>query len=109
MAIKDFPCNHENSNGVNSEVVSGLGLTFPDAFLHAESLAILSKALKEHDGGAFCQLPLDNALEADALGAILNMGDGSTGPRAKEYILSDIEQAMDLPPWISARVVLPKP
>ena len=97
MEIKDFPCNHSNSNGINEDVTKNLGLSFPEAYTDAKQLATLSVALKEHDSGALCQLPLDNALEADALGAILNLGDGAAGPRAKEYILTTIEDALNLP------------
>ena len=47
--MKDFQCTYENSAGISGEVTEGLNLTFPDAYLHRDTMAALSKALKEHD------------------------------------------------------------
>ena len=55
--IKDFNCTYDNSAGISGAVTEGLGLTFPDAYLHADTMAKLSKALKEYDGAGFCELP----------------------------------------------------
>ena len=84
--IKDFNCTYDNSAGISGAVTEGLGLTFPDAYLHADTMAKLSKALKEYDGAGFCELPFCHTVEAEALGGIINYGNDKTGPRAKEYI-----------------------
>lgn len=78
-------------------MTEGLGLTFPDAYLHADTMAVLSKALKEHDGGVFCELPFCHTVEAEAMGGIINMGNEMTGPRAKEYICESMEEVLALP------------
>ena len=72
--IKDFNCTYDNSAGINGEVTEGLGLTFPDAYLHADTMAKLSRALKEH------------------------YGNDKTGPRAKEYICTKPEELLELQP-----------
>lgn len=96
--IQDFHCTYNNSAGIQSDVTEGLNLTFPDAYLHSETMAVLSKALKEHDGAAFCELPFCHTVEAEAMGGIVNMGDENTGPRAKEYICTKMEEILELPP-----------
>lgn len=95
--IKDFNCTYDNSAGISKEVTAGLELTFPDAYLHWDTMAKLSKALKEHDGAAFCELPFCHTIEAEAMGGIINYGNEMTGPRAKEYICTTPEELLELP------------
>lgn len=95
--IKDFECTYDNSAGISSEVTGGLGLEFPDAYMHQETMSRLSKALKEHDGASFYELPFCHTVEAEALGGIINYGNDKTGPRAKEYICNSLEELLKLP------------
>lgn len=96
--IKDFNCTYDNSAGISGEVTEKLNLTFPDAYLHHETMAELSKALKEHDRAAFCELPFCHTVEAEAMGGLVNYGNDKTGPRAKEYICTKPEELLELPP-----------
>lgn len=82
--IKDFQCTYDNSAGISGEVTKNLGLTFPEAYLHWDTMAALSKALKEFDKAAFCELPFCHTVEAEAMGGIVNYGNEVAGPRAKE-------------------------
>ena len=95
--IKDFNCTYDNSVGISAEVTEGLSLTFPDAYLHWDTMAKLSKALKEHDGASFCELPFCHTVEAEAMGGVINYGNEKTGPRAKEYICTTPEELLELP------------
>lgn len=95
--IKDFNCTYGNSVGISAEVTKGLALTFPEAYMYADTMATLAKALKEHDGAAFCELPFCHTVEAEAMGGIINYGNERTGPRAKEYICLKPEEILDLP------------
>ncbi len=95
--IKDFQCTYDNSAGISGEVTEGLGLTFPDAYLHGDTMAALSKALKEHDGASFCELPFCHTVEAEAMGGVVNYGNELAGPRAKEYICTAPEELLNLP------------
>lgn len=95
--IKDFNCTYDNSAGISAEVTKGLKLTFPDAYMHADTMAALARALKEHDGAAFCELPFCHTVEAEAMGGIINYGNDKTGPRAKEYICTSPEEILELP------------
>lgn len=95
--IRDYRCTYDNSAGINEEVTKKLDLTFPDAYKHWETMAPLSKALKEHDGASFCEMPFCHTVEAEAMGGIINYGNEVTGPRAKEYICTSVEELLELP------------
>lgn len=95
--IRDFRCTYDNAAGINSEITKGLDLTFPDAYLHADTMAKLSKAMKAHDGAAFCELPFCHTVEGEAMGGIVNLGDEKAGPRAKEYLTTKMEDILELP------------
>lgn len=95
--IKDFTCTYDNAAGINEETAKRLKLTFPDAYLHWESMAQIASALKEYEGADFCALPFCHTVEAEAMGGLVNYGNEKTGPRAKEYILSSMEEFLELP------------
>lgn len=95
--IKDFQCTYDNSAGINKEVTRELDFTFPDAYMHWDTMAALAKALKKHDGASFCELPFCHTVEAEAMGGIINYGNENAGPRAKEYICASVEELLSLP------------
>ncbi|MEF9839985.1 MAG: uroporphyrinogen decarboxylase family protein [Lachnospiraceae bacterium] len=95
--MRDFKCTYGNSAGINEEVTKGLGLQFPDVHMHCDTMVQLSKALKKHDGASFCLLPFCHTVEAEALGGSINYGNDITGPRAKDYICSTVEEVLELP------------
>ncbi len=95
--IRDFECGYDNSVGISAEVTAGLDLDFPDAYLHADTMKILARAVKEAEGSDFCLVPFCRTVEAEAMGAHINMGDEKSCPRAGDYICTKIEEVMDLP------------
>ncbi|XCP86690.1 uroporphyrinogen decarboxylase family protein [Roseburia hominis] len=95
--IRDFHCTYDNSIGIYGDVAGRLGLSFPDAYLHAGTMAELSKALKQYDGAAFCELPFCHTVEAEAMGGSIQYGDAVAGPRAKEYVCNSLEEVLALP------------
>ena len=95
--IRDFRCGYSNSVGVSNEVTEPLGLDFPDAYLHRDTMVQLSRAVKEHDGAGFCLLPFCRTVEVEALGGNVNMGNANTGPRAGNPVCSTIEDLAALP------------
>ena len=62
-----------------------------------DTMAKLSRALKEHDNAPFCELPFCHTVEAEAMGGIINYGNEKTGPRAKEYLCTEVEELLKLP------------
>ncbi len=95
--MQDFQCTYDNSVGIREEITKTLNLTFPDAYMHWESMAKISKALKEYDGASFCELPFCHTVEAEAMGGCINFGNEKIGPRAKEYICESMEEILKLP------------
>lgn len=96
--IRDFHCTYDNSAGISKDVTANLNLEFPDAYLHWDTMAVLSEAIREKEQAAFCELPFCHTVEAEAMGGIVNYGNNVTGPRAKEYITTDPEKLPELPP-----------
>ena len=96
-AITEYKCTYSNSVGISSEVTSGLGLEFPDAYMHSATMQTLAKAIKKHDNAGFCLLPFCRTVEAEAMGAVLNYGDENTGPRAKDPVCSNMDEVLALP------------
>lgn len=95
--IREFKCTYSNSVGISAETTAGLGLQFPDAYMHSDTMQILSKAIKKHDGSDFCLLPFCRTIEAESMGAILNYGDANTGPRAKDPVCATPDEVLALP------------
>lgn len=95
--IKDFPCTHENAVGIQSEITQNLNLTFPDAYLHHETMEILAKAIKKQNHADFCELPFCHTVEGEAMGGIINYGNEIVGPRAGSYLLAKPEEILGLP------------
>lgn len=95
--IREFKCTYSNSVGISAAVTAGLGLEFPDAYMHSSTMQILAKAIKEHDSADFVLLPFCRTVEAEAMGAVLNYGDANTGPRAKDPICANIDEVLELP------------
>lgn len=95
--IREFKCTYSNSVGISAETTAGLGLSFPDAYMHSETMQTLAKAIKEHDKADFCLLPFCRTVEAESMGAVLNYGDANTGPRAKDPICATADELLALP------------
>ena len=94
--IRNFNCTYGNSVGISREITEPLGLEFPDAYKHRETMAQLSRAIKEHDGAGFCLLPFCRTVEIEAVGAPINYGDENAGPRAAEPLCSTPEEMLSL-------------
>lgn len=95
--IKDFKCTYNNASENNPEVAKSIGLAFPDAYLHADTMAALSKANKENGGNTMCILPFCHTVEAEAMGGLITLGNEVAGPRAREYVYTNYEDLVNLP------------
>lgn len=95
--ITEYKCRYSNSVGVCDAVTEGLGLEFPDAYMHSDTMQTLAKAIKKYDGANFVLLPFCRTVEAEAMGAVLNYGDSNTGPRAKDPICANLDDLLALP------------
>ena len=94
--IVDFKCTYDNSVGINEEITKNLNLSFPNAYKHYDTMALISKELRKHDNSVFCELPFCHTIEGEAMGGIINYGDEKIGPRSKEYICKSAEDVLNL-------------
>lgn len=94
--ITPFKCSHSNSVGICKEVTEMSGLKFPDAYKHSDTMKVLAKTIKKHDGAGFVLLPFCRTVEIEAMGAPIKYGDTETGPRASDPICSNISEIMEL-------------
>lgn len=85
----DFNCRYAEYHGISKDGAEAMGLSLPDAYLHAETIA---KLLPENG-----VLPFDPVLEAENLGADIILDDSSLGPRKGEDVVAKIEELADLP------------
>lgn len=95
--IADFLCTYDNASGFGAWAAEDYGIKFPDAYTEHEMMVKLALAVKEHNGAAVCLLPFCHTLEAEALGGIIRLGDGVTGPRTGGYICKTLEEVLELP------------
>lgn len=95
--ISDFNCTYDNAIEISTEITKDLKLSFPDAYLHANTMVQIAQSVKQKERAAFCMLPFCHTVEAEAMGGIVNMGDGKFGPRAKEYCCTSAAELLELP------------
>lgn len=85
------------SAGVSREITDPLNMEFPKAYQNRDDMVTLSLAVKQHGGAAFCLLPFDKTVEAEALGANINLGDANAGPRGADPVCNSLEDLQNLP------------
>ena len=95
--ISDFNCTYDNAIEISPEITKDLKLSFPDAYMHADTMVKIAHAMNRKEGASFCMLPFCHTVEAEAMGGIVNMGDGNFGPRAKEYCCTSAAELLELP------------
>ena len=95
--IADFHCTYDHAVGFGTWAKEDYEICFPDAYLKSEDMIRLSRAVKKHHGTGHCQLPFCHTLEAEALGGMIRLGDGLTGPRTGGYRCSSLEEVLELP------------
>ncbi|SHJ80875.1 methyltransferase, MtaA/CmuA family [Hathewaya proteolytica DSM 3090] len=87
-----FKCVSDDLEQIPEDIEEKTGLGFPLVHTKGEYMSVLSKALKESKGDNICRLPFCNTVEAEALGAIIKLGDNKTGPRVERYLFNSIEE-----------------
>lgn len=96
--IADFHCTYDNASGFGSWIKDEYEIRFPETYLQKEEMTRLARAVKDHHGSFVCQLPFCHTLEAEALGGMIRLGDGTTGPRTSGYRCKSLEEVLELPP-----------
>lgn len=88
----DFHCRYAEFSGISKETAEANGLSIPQAYMRADSIAKLAIALGMN------VLPFDPVLEAENLGAKIKYDDSNLGPRKAEDLISSIDDLPKLSP-----------
>ena len=94
--IKDYPCSYGTKEESIVGVVKACNLTVPEVYKDGEQMAELARAVKRTTNDGVVYLPFDHAVEAEALGAVVNYGSETVGPRTSGYICDKLEEILDL-------------
>lgn len=93
----DFFCTFDNTADLVRGQAGRSGVSFPDLYYDALSLAMLSENIRQLQSYPVCLLPFCYTLEAESLGAKVNYGTGLNGPRVKEHAYHNVEELENLP------------
>ncbi|MGM0471929.1 MAG: uroporphyrinogen decarboxylase family protein [Bacillota bacterium] len=85
MSSKGFNCQGREAVEIPEEVVEKRGLTFPQVHTNCRDIVTLARGLKEYHQDSICKVPFCTTVEAEALGAEINLGDQQVGPRVGNY------------------------
>ena len=89
---KTFSCISDNLENIPKELIESKNLKFPNIHENLIDMVEFSKIIKEHKKDIFCRVPFCMTVEAESLGAKINMGDEKYGPRAKEYAFKNLDE-----------------
>lgn len=96
VKIRDYPCFKGIETTISPEVKEALDLSFPDAYKHADTMARISKFIREKNKSPYCTLPFCHTVEGEAMGGSVNYGDEHIGPRAGDPIVDRLEDVLGL-------------
>lgn len=82
----------EITSSLDYGIIAELDSRFPERNRSAEEMAGFAMALAAAAKNISCSMPFCNTVEAEALGAKINMGDAISGPRPGGYIYENLEQ-----------------
>lgn len=94
--ILDYHCGYDNGTGMGEWTEKNPKLQFPESYLQREMMAELSQTIRSHEAAPYCLLPFCHTLEAEALGANINLGDGKTTPRARQPRCGSLSEVLEL-------------
>jgi uroporphyrinogen-III decarboxylase len=87
-------CGHQDASGLDAQLAKALGLHFPEAHFDASALAVLASAIRKKTEARLTALPFCCTIEAEALGAKINLGNSEIGPRPGDFIKNSLDEFM---------------
>lgn len=87
-----FICKGDNLEEIPACLIKETGLSFPKAHTNKEDMTILAKELRKYRKDSISRVPFCITVEAEALGADVNLGDMKIGPRVGKYVFNDIKE-----------------
>ncbi|WP_428559894.1 MAG: uroporphyrinogen decarboxylase family protein [Solidesulfovibrio sp. DCME] len=91
-------CGHGDMAVLPEALLARLGLTRRQVHTDAAAMARLARARRDDTGLALCLLPFCCTVEAEALGASIDLGDAVAGPRAGAFVCDGLRDVLALAP-----------
>ncbi|KNF07713.1 uroporphyrinogen-III decarboxylase [Gottschalkia purinilytica] len=88
-------CQGDILDEIPKEIIEKQRFLFPKVHIDSNSMALLSKDIKDHNKNSICILPFCNTVEAEALGSDIQLGDEKYGPRVNKYKYSSVEEMLN--------------
>lgn len=88
----NFICKGDGFEEIPRHILERANLSLPKAHTNKGDIAVLSKEIAREYKDNICKVPFCVTVEAEALGAKINLGDNIYGPRVNEYVFDTIEE-----------------
>jgi len=85
-------CGHQDGSGLDPQIAAELNLSFPEAHFDPESMSAMALAIMKKNRASLALLPFCCTVESEALGAKINLGNSSIGPRPGEFIHHSLDE-----------------
>ena len=92
----NFKCTGENLEQIPEDVAISKGLSFPKAHSNKQDMSLLSDEIRKHKKDTLCRLPFCVTVEAEAMGARINLGNDRIGPIVESYLCNTLEELNSL-------------
>jgi len=90
--LEEFVCKSDDNETIPKELIHSGKVILPNAHMNSKAITNLAILLKQQRKDIFCFIPFCTTVEAEAMGAIVNLGDENFGPRIKNYRFSSLEE-----------------
>lgn len=88
-------CANPNSDMV-AEVRAQLDISWDEVYASAQSIADFARAVRDERGQKWCMLPFCHTIEAEAMGATINLGDDVSVARAGKTVCTSMRDVLEL-------------
>ncbi|MDR0355822.1 MAG: hypothetical protein LBJ64_08840, partial [Deltaproteobacteria bacterium] len=85
-------CWGQDVSGLDQVLAEELGLKFPEAHGDPAALAAMASSIRRKNRSSLAFLPFCCTVEAEALGARINLGDSAIGPRPGEFVHGSLSE-----------------
>ncbi len=87
----NFKCEGENLEQIPESITERTGISFPKAHTDRDMMALLAREIRAYKSDTLCRIPFCVTTEAEAFGAVINLGDDYSGPRVQAYAYDSLD------------------
>jgi uroporphyrinogen-III decarboxylase len=88
-------CGHLDSGGLDPQLAAELGLSFPEMHYNAQSMSLMAVAIMKKNRIGLAMLPFCCTVKAEALGAKINLGNSTVGPRPGDFVYKSLAEFLE--------------